>query len=68
MPLNSRESITPELPLAPLSMAAAALAATSPAPAVSGSFKSSSEAAPMVMDIFDPVSPSGTGKIFRSLT
>ena len=60
--------MTPELPRAPRSMEEAATLATSEAGALSGSFFSSSAAAPMVMDILVPVSPSGTGKMFKSLT
>ena len=60
--------MTPELPRAPRSMAEAAFWATSPAETVSGRGFRASAAAPMVMDMLEPVSPSGTGKIFKSLT
>ena len=59
--------MTPELPRAPRSMAEAARLATSPAGAASSSASMASAAAPMVMDILVPVSPSGTGKMFSSL-
>ena len=66
-PRNNRERITPELPRAPLNRADAVVFATSPAWVVSV-FVSSLAAAAMVIDIFVPVSPSGTGKILRSFT
>ena len=59
--------MTPELPRAPRSMEEAAFFATWAAVAESSSFRISSAAAPMVMDMLVPVSPSGTGKMFSSL-
>ena len=67
IPRNSRERITPELPLAPRSRAEAATLEVSET-AGSLSISSSRAAAPMVMDILVPVSPSGTGKTFNSST
>ena len=67
MPRKSRDRMTPELPLAPLSMAdAAILAALSRAG--SSALRRSAAAEPLVMDILVPVSPSGTGKTFSSLS
>ena len=65
-PLKRIEVITPELPRAPLSIAEAAVFATSPALSASQSSRAFA-AAITVIDIFVPVSPSGTGKILRSL-
>ena len=67
-PLKIRERITPELPLAPRSSAEAAVFATTPASTSSGRFLSSATLLPMVIDIFVPVSPSGTGKTLSSST
>src|SRR5699024_3384783 len=67
-PRNSRLVITPELPRAPRSMAEAALLLTSATVQVSAIFSSSVRAAPMVMLMLVPVSPSGTGKTFSSST
>ena len=64
-PRKSRLSITPELPRAPRSMALAAQSAA--ALRLSNSrLRSSVAAAPIVRDMFVPVSPSGTGKTFSS--
>ncbi len=60
--------MTPELPRALRSMEEAAFFAASPAGVPSGSFSIASAAAAAVMDMLEPVSPSGTGKIFSSLT
>ena len=66
-PRNSRERITPELPLAPRSRAEAVTEAA--CSTVAGlDLRSSVTAVPMVMDILVPVSPSGTGKTFSSST
>ena len=59
--------MTPELPRAPRSMEEAAFLAAWAAVAVSSKRCISSAAAPMVMDMLVPVSPSGTGKMFSSL-
>ena len=67
-PLKISERITPEFPRAPRSIADAAVFATSPAVAPSGVFLSSATAFFIVMDIFVPVSPSGTGNTFSSST
>ena len=67
-PRNRRERITPELPLAPRSMAEAAVFATLAVVSLSASACMASLPAPIVMDIFVPVSPSGTGKMLRSST
>ncbi len=61
IPLNKSDVITPELPLAPLSMAPAALDDTSATDAESGTLSRSVMAFERVRDIFVPVSPSGTG-------
>ena len=66
MPRNSSDRITPELPRAPRSSAEAVVSAAF-ASVGSLSFASSFIAAVMVIDIFVPVSPSGTGKTFSSL-
>ena len=64
-PLKSNEVITPEFPLAPRKRAEALTFAT--CPAVSPlSFSSSLAEFPRVIDIFVPVSPSGTGNTFKS--
>ena len=60
--------MTPEFPLAPLKSADATLFETSPIVLLSGISFMSSEAEAMVMDIFVPVSPSGTGKILSAST
>ena len=64
-PRKISEVITPELPLAPRSIAEAVIPAASPAQVPSKS-SSAATAALTVIDIFVPVSPSGTGKILRS--
>ena len=66
-PRNKRERITPELPRAPLNKAEAAIFAISPACVLSVLINSFA-AADIVIDILVPVSPSGTGKIFKSFT
>ena len=58
--------MTPELPRAPRSRALAVAFAATPT-AEWAFFPISSAAAPMVMDILVPVSPSGTGKTLSSL-
>ena len=63
-----RERITPLFPLAPLSKAEAHLADASPIVQSSGNTAISFAAAPIVMLIFVPVSPSGTGKILSAST
>ena len=62
-PLKKRERITPEFPLPPRRRAMESFAATSPRspPRTGISFL----AAAIVIPIFVPVSPSGTGKILR---
>ena len=66
MPRNSRDRMTPEFPRAPRNMALATQSAA--AEIVSNSFFRSSVAAfAMVSPMFVPVSPSGTGKTFKSL-
>ena len=65
-PRNSRERITPEFPRAPRRRAEAVVLAAWATVSGSDAF-SSVTAAAMVMDIFVPVSPSGTGNTFRSL-
>ena len=67
-PRNSRLEITPELPRAPRSMALAVTCAAFSTVQSSGRFRSSVRAAPMVMPMLVPVSPSGTGKTFSSST
>ena len=67
-PRNKRLVITPELPRAPRSMAEAAVLLASATVQLSGMASSSARAAPMVMLMFVPVSPSGTGKTFSSST
>ena len=67
-PRNNNERITPEFPLAPLSIDDAAVLEISPTVASSPALRSSATAAEMVIDMFVPVSPSGTGKILRSST
>ena len=62
------EVITPEFPLAPLKSADSITFATSPTPTPSPIKTSSFLALPRVIDIFVPVSPSGTGKTFNSST
>ena len=66
IPRNSSDRITPELPRAPRSSAEAVVSAAF-ASVGSLSFASSFIAAVMVIDMFVPVSPSGTGKTFSSL-
>ena len=65
IPLKSRESITPEFPLAPLSIAEAVVFAASPTVCASLARRSFA-AFPIVMPMFVPVSPSGTGKTLSS--
>ncbi|EJX02095.1 hypothetical protein EVA_09799 [gut metagenome] len=67
MPRSSRDRITPELPRAPRSMAEAAIFAAWPRSG-SSALRRSAAAALMVMDILVPVSPSGTGNTFSSLS
>ena len=61
IPLNIRERITPEFPLAPLRNAEAAAAETSDIVELSDILLSSFIELPIVIDILVPVSPSGTG-------
>ena len=66
IPRNSSDRITPELPRAPRSIAPA----TQSAAAATESklrLRSSAAALLMVRPMLVPVSPSGTGKTFRSL-
>jgi hypothetical protein len=67
-PRNSRLVMTPELPRAPRSMAEAAVFAASPTVQLSSMACSSRTAAPTVMPMLVPVSPSGTGNTFSSST
>ena len=67
-PRNSRERITPEFPLAPRSKAEAAFLATCSTVGSSRRVSSSRFAALMVIDIFVPVSPSGTGNTLSAST
>ena len=60
--------ITPELPRAPISAPNAAAAATRSAETVGPSASASASAARTVAIMFEPVSPSGTGKTFSALT
>ena len=60
--------MTPELPRAPRSMAEAAVFAASPTVQLSSMACSSRTAAPTVMPMLVPVSPSGTGNTFSSST
>ena len=62
IPRNMSERITPELPLAPRSRPEATQLATAETLSLSSLTLTSREALVMVMDIFVPVSPSGTGK------
>ena len=65
MPRNSWDKITPELPRAPRRDAAATTSITSPT--VAGVRPESSlTAAVTVIDMLEPVSPSGTGNTFKS--
>ena len=66
-PRNRRDRITPELPLAPRRSAEAVLSAALVS-VMPSALRSSVLAAESVMLIFVPVSPSGTGKTFSSLT
>ena len=68
IPRKIKDRMTPELPLAPRRRAEATAAAISPAPASSAMRATSRAAAPMVIDIFVPVSPSGTGKTLSAST
>ena len=65
IPLKSKLRITPEFPRAPLSIADAVSAATSPTQSLSVERRSFT-ALQIVIDIFEPVSPSGTGNTLRS--
>lgn len=67
-PLNIRERITPLFPLAPLKRADAQREEASSMVQLSGKTAISLAAAPIVILIFVPVSPSGTGKIFNAST
>ena len=67
-PRNISERITPELPLAPLKSAEAHLDEASSRVQSSGSVAISLAAFPIVILIFVPVSPSGTGKILSAST
>ena len=67
-PLKTRERITPEFPLAPLRSAEAIVLATAEHSTSSFISFSSARALPIVMDIFVPVSPSGTGNTLSSST
>ena len=66
-PRNKREVITPEFPLAPLKRQDALTEAILPA-VLPSSFDNSLTEFARVIDIFVPVSPSGTGKTFSSST
>ena len=67
-PLNKSDRITPELPLAPLSIAEAVALATALTVTSSLIIFNSGRAFFMVIDIFVPVSPSGTGNTLSSST
>ena len=67
-PLKTRERITPEFPLAPLRSAEAIVLATAEHSTSSFISFSSARALPIVIDIFVPVSPSGTGNTLSSST
>ena len=60
-PLKSSDRITPEFPRAPLKSAEAAISAACDTVILSSASSSSLAAADIVIDIFVPVSPSGTG-------
>src|SRR5215212_1808125 len=60
--------MTPEFPRAPISAPKAAAEATRSAETVGPSPSASASAARTVAIMFDPVSPSGTGKTLRALT
>ena len=68
MPLNRSDNITPEFPLAPRSIAEAAAPDTALTVTLSSIAVSSAREFLMVMDIFVPVSPSGTGNTLSSST
>ncbi len=65
IPLNMSESMTPELPLAPLKTAEATVSAQSLTDSKFLSL-SATQAAVIVRPMLVPVSPSGTGKTLRS--
>ena len=67
-PLKISESITPEFPLAPLRSAEAVVLATTEQSVSSLRFSSSATEFVIVIDIFVPVSPSGTGNTLSSST
>ena len=67
-PLKISESITPELPLAPLKRAEAHFAEASSTVQLSSSAAISLAAAVIVILILVPVSPSGTGKTLSAST
>ena len=69
MPLNRSDKITPELPRAPRKNADEAISKTEHNGRLENEiFFYSEQAESIVIDIFVPVSPSGTGKIFKSST
>ncbi len=67
-PLNIRERITPLFPRAPRKRAEAQRAEASPIVQSSARTAISLAAAPIVILIFVPVSPSGTGNMFNAST